>query len=48
MGFMQTGLISPTKLKMMLMDHQRKKDDSDIKSARTHPKLQDIEFVENS
>ena len=30
------------------MGHQRKIDDSDIKSARTHPQLQDIEFVENS
>ena len=30
------------------MGHQRKIDDSDIKSARAHPQLQDIEFVENS
>ncbi|XP_017235183.1 uncharacterized protein LOC108209015 isoform X2 [Daucus carota subsp. sativus] len=45
---LQTGLISPTKLRMKLMGHQRKKDDSDFNSARTHPKLQDIEFVENS
>ncbi|XP_063947301.1 uncharacterized protein LOC108218519 isoform X2 [Daucus carota subsp. sativus] len=42
------SLISPTKLRMKPMGHQRKIDDSDIKSARTHPQLQDIEFVENS
>lgn len=48
MGFMQTGLISPSKLRMKLMLHQRKKDGSG-NSARTPPsKLQDIEFVENS
>lgn len=49
MGFMQTGLISPNKLRMKLMLHQRKNDGSD-NSARTPPsnKLQDIEFVENS
>ncbi|KAK1375512.1 Titin-like protein [Heracleum sosnowskyi] len=43
----QTGLISPTKLKTKLMLHQRKNDGSD-NSARTPPYLQDIEFVENS
>lgn len=50
MGFMQTGLTSPTKLRMKLMGHQRKKDASDhSNSARTPPsQLQDIEFVENS
>ncbi|XP_074362868.1 uncharacterized protein LOC141703169 isoform X1 [Apium graveolens] len=48
MGFMQTGLISPTKLRMKLMLQQRKNEASH-NSTRTPPsKLQDIEFVENS
>ena len=49
MGFMQTGLLSPTKLRMKLMRHQRKIDGSDSNSERTPPsKLQDIEFVDNN
>lgn len=49
MGFMQTGLISPSKLRMKLMGHQRKKDGSNSNSARTSPsKLEDSEFVKNS
>ncbi|KAF1001832.1 hypothetical protein AG4045_013873 [Apium graveolens] len=44
----QTGLISPTKLRMKLMLQQRKNEASH-NSTRTPPsKLQDIEFVENS
>lgn len=48
MGFMQTGLISPTKLRMKLMLHQRKKDGSDNSATTPPSKLQDFEFVENS
>lgn len=44
----QTGLISPSKLRMKLMGHQRKKDSSNSNSARTSPsKLDDSEFVKN-
>uniref|UniRef100_A0A166IKP6 Remorin C-terminal domain-containing protein n=1 Tax=Daucus carota subsp. sativus TaxID=79200 RepID=A0A166IKP6_DAUCS len=45
----QTGLISPSKLRMKLMGHQRKKDGSNSNSSRTSPsKLEDSEFVNNS
>uniref|UniRef100_A0A2P2JFY9 Remorin C-terminal domain-containing protein n=1 Tax=Rhizophora mucronata TaxID=61149 RepID=A0A2P2JFY9_RHIMU len=47
----QTGLISPTKLRMKLVgSHQkRKKDGSNSDSARTSPsKLEDNEFIKNS
>lgn len=48
MGIVQTGLISPSKLRMKLMGHQRKKDGSSSNSARTSPsKLEDSEFVKN-
>lgn len=49
MGLMQTGIISPSKLRMKLMGQQRKKEGSNSNSARTSPsKLQDTEFVRNS
>ncbi|KAJ0018486.1 hypothetical protein Pint_10968 [Pistacia integerrima] len=47
----QTGIISPSKLRMKLMGphHNRKKDGSNSNSARTSPsKLEDSEFVRNS
>ncbi|CBI30948.3 hypothetical protein VitviT2T_015478 [Vitis vinifera] len=47
----QTGIISPSKLRMKLMGphHQRKKDGSNSNSSRTSPsKLEDSEFVKNS
>ncbi|CAA3025796.1 uncharacterized protein LOC111412248 isoform X1 [Olea europaea var. sylvestris] len=46
----QTGIISPSKLRMKLMGphHQRKKDGSNTDSSRTSPaKLEDSEFVKN-
>ena len=50
MGFLQTGIISPSKLRMKLMGQQRKKEGgSNSNSARTSPsKLEDAEFVRNS
>lgn len=48
---MQSGIISPSKLRMMLAGphHHRKKDGSNSNSSRTSPsKLQDNEFVKNS
>lgn len=46
---MQTGIISPSKLRMKLMGQQRKKEGSNTNSARTSPsKLEDTEFVRNS
>lgn len=46
---MQTGMISPSKLRMKLIGHQKKKDGSNSNSARTSPsKLEDTEFVRNS
>ncbi|KAM7530450.1 hypothetical protein LguiB_033860 [Lonicera macranthoides] len=47
----QTGIISPSKLRMKLMGphHQRKGDGSNSNSSRTSPsKLGDTEFVKNS
>ncbi|XP_059668740.1 uncharacterized protein LOC132313814 [Cornus florida] len=47
----QTGIISPSKLRMKLMGphHQRKKDGSNSNSSRTSPsKLEDSEFFKNS
>ncbi|KAL8103346.1 hypothetical protein AgCh_027785 [Apium graveolens] len=45
----QTGMISPSKLRMKLMGQQRKKEGSNNNSARTSPsKLEDTEFVRNS
>ncbi|XP_022925890.1 uncharacterized protein LOC111433166 [Cucurbita moschata] len=47
----QTGLISPSKLRMKLMGphHHKKKDGSNCNSSRTSPsKLEDIEFARNS
>lgn len=47
----QTGIISPSKLRMKLMGphHHRKKDGSNSNSPRTSPsKLQDADFVKNS
>ncbi|KAA8519435.1 hypothetical protein F0562_013690 [Nyssa sinensis] len=47
----QTGIISPSKLRMKLIGphHQRKKDGSNNNSSRTSPsKLADTEFVKNS
>ncbi|GMH26071.1 hypothetical protein Nepgr_027914 [Nepenthes gracilis] len=47
----QTGIISPSKLRMKLLGarHQRKKDGSNSNSSRTSPsKLEDSEFVKNS
>lgn len=47
----QTGIISPSKLRMKLMGphHHRKKDGSNSNSARTSPsKLEDSEYVKNS
>ncbi|KAL2474978.1 Remorin family protein [Abeliophyllum distichum] len=46
----QTGIISPSKLRMKLMGphHQRKKDGSKSDSSRTSPsRLEDSEFVKN-
>lgn len=44
----QTGIISPSKLRMKLIG-QRKKDGSNCNSSRTSPsKLEDSEFVKNS
>lgn len=48
---MQTGIISPSKLRMKLIGphHNRKKDGSNSNSARTSPsRLDDSEFVRNS
>lgn len=46
---MQTGIISPSKLRMKLMGQQRKKEGSNTNSSRTSPsKLEDTEFVRNS
>jgi hypothetical protein len=48
---MQSGIISPSKLRMKLVGphHHRKKDGSNSNSSRTSPsKLQDNEFVKNS
>lgn len=47
----QTGIISPSKLRMKLMGphHQKKKDGSNSNSSRTSPsRLEDSEFVKNS
>ncbi|KAK1378403.1 Carboxy-terminal region remorin [Heracleum sosnowskyi] len=45
----QTGMISPSKLRMKLMGHQKKKEGSNTNSSRTSPsKLEDAEFVRNS
>ncbi|PSS04919.1 Serine/arginine-rich splicing factor like [Actinidia chinensis var. chinensis] len=47
----QTGIISPSKLRMKLVGphHQKKKDGSNSNSSRTSPtKLEDAEFVKNS
>ncbi|XP_031405505.1 uncharacterized protein LOC116214262 isoform X2 [Punica granatum] len=47
----QTGIISPSKLRMKLIGphHHKKKDGSNSNSARTSPsKLEDSEFVKNS
>ncbi|KAL7211369.1 hypothetical protein ACSBR2_014278 [Camellia fascicularis] len=47
----QTGIISPSKLRMKLIGahQQRKKDGSNSNSSRTSPsKLEDAEFVKNS
>ncbi|XP_015583181.1 uncharacterized protein LOC8276587 isoform X2 [Ricinus communis] len=47
----QTGMISPTKLRMKLLGphHNRKKDGSNCNSSRTSPsRLEDTEFVKNS
>ncbi|GKV36897.1 hypothetical protein SLEP1_g44982 [Rubroshorea leprosula] len=46
----QTGMISPSKLRMRLMGpHHRKKDGSNGNSSRTSPsRLEDNEFVKNS
>ncbi|KAL5773967.1 hypothetical protein ACOSP7_011524 [Xanthoceras sorbifolium] len=47
----QTGMISPSKLRMKLIGphHNRKKDGSNSNSSRTSPsKLDDYEFVRNS
>lgn len=47
----QTGIISPSKLRMKLMGphHHRKKDGSNSNSSRTSPsKLEDSEFAKNS
>lgn len=47
----QTGIISPSKLRMKLMGphHHKKKDGSNSNSSRTSPsKLEDSEFVRNS
>lgn len=46
----QTGIISPSKLRMKLMaPHHKKKDGSNSNSSRTSPsKLEDTEFVRNS
>ncbi|KAJ4703084.1 Remorin [Melia azedarach] len=46
----QTGIISPSKLRMKLIGpHNRKKDGSNTNSARTSPsKIEDCEFVRNS
>ena len=48
---MQTGMISPSKLRMKLIGphHLRKKDGSNSNSTRTSPsRHQDAEFVKNS
>lgn len=45
----QSGMISPSKLRMKLMGQQKKKEGSKTNSARTSPsKLEDTEFVRNS
>ncbi|XP_021660758.2 uncharacterized protein LOC110650213 isoform X1 [Hevea brasiliensis] len=47
----QTGIISPSKLRMKLMGphHNRKKDGSNSNSSRTSPsRIDDTEFVKNS
>ncbi|KAI3455968.1 hypothetical protein Pfo_012631 [Paulownia fortunei] len=47
----QTGMISPSKLRMKLVGshHQKKKDGSNSNSSRTSPaRLEDSEFVKNS
>lgn len=47
----QTGIISPSKLRMKLMGphHHKKKDGSNSNSSRSSPsKLEDSEFVRNS
>ncbi|KAL6561940.1 hypothetical protein OROGR_002947 [Orobanche gracilis] len=45
----QTGLISPSKLRMKLIGPQRKKDGSNSNSCRTSPsRLDDSDFVKNS
>lgn len=47
----QTGIISPSKLRMKLLGphHHRKKDGSNSNSARTSPsRLDDAEFMKNS
>ncbi|KAL3616862.1 hypothetical protein CASFOL_039256 [Castilleja foliolosa] len=45
----QTGMISPSKLRMKLIGSQRKKDGSNCNSSRTSPsKLADSDFVKNS
>lgn len=47
----QSGIISPSKLRMKLMGphHNRKKDGSNSNSSRTSPsRLDDAEFVNNS
>ncbi|KAL2524421.1 Remorin family protein [Abeliophyllum distichum] len=47
----QTGIISPSKLRMKLMGphHQKKKEESNCSSSRTSPaRLEDSKFVKNS
>ncbi|KAL1555809.1 hypothetical protein AAHA92_11505 [Salvia divinorum] len=47
----QTGILSPSKLRMKLMGphHQKKKDGSNSNSSRTSPaRMEDSEFVKNS
>lgn len=48
---MQTGMISPSKLRVKLMgsQNQKKKDGSNCNSSRTSPsRLEDSELVKNS
>lgn len=50
-NLLQTGILSPTKLRMRLigMNNQKKKDGSNSNSARTSPsKIDDSDFVKNS
>lgn len=46
---MQTGIISPSKLRMKLISSQKKNDESNCSSSRTSPsRHEDSEFVMNS